>query len=148
MSTWSGFLYLAVVLDAWSRRVVGWAMSGRLTSDLTLAALDMALQHRRPSRGLLHHSDRGVQYSCAPYLDRLRQHGLEPSLSRLGDCWDNAVVESFFHTLKVERISAQNYRSRHEARADLFEYIEVWYNRRRRHSTLGYVSPAEFESRL
>lgn len=143
--TTQGWLYLAVVLDVGSRRVVGWSMSGRLTSDLTLGALNMALQHRRPPRGLLHHSDRGLQYSCASYLDHLEKHGLEPSLSRLGDCWDNAVTESFFHTLKVERVGGQAYPSRRAARADLFEYIEVWYNRQRRHSTLGYVSPAEYE---
>lgn len=146
--TAQGWLFLAVVLDLGSRRVVGWSMAGRLTSDLTLGALDMALQHRRPPRGLIHHSDRGVQYNCEPYLQRLEQHGLQPSLSRLGDCWDNAVVESFFHTLKVERVRGKTYPSRHHARADLFEYIEVWYNRQRLHSKLGYLSPAEFERRF
>ena len=146
--TAQGWLYLAVLLDLGSRRVVGWGMSPRLTSDLTLSALDMALQQRRPPPGVLHHSDRGQQYSCNAYLDRLEQHGLQPSFSRIGDCWDNAVAESFFHTLKVERLHGRQYTTRREAQADLFEFIEVWYNRKRRHSTLGYSSPAEFERRL
>lgn len=146
--TAQGWLYLAVLLDLGSRRVVGWAMSGRPDPGLTIAALEMAVAQRRPPRGLLHHSDRGIHYSCAAYLERLREHGLEPSLSRLGDCWDNAVAESFFHTLKVERIQTTRYRTRDEAKRDLFDYIEVWYNRQRRHSTLGYLSPADFEDRL
>lgn len=148
VATRQGWLYLAVLLDLASRRVVGWAMSGRPDPALTLSALDMAVQSRRPSRGLLHHSDRGMQYSCTAYLDRLEQLGFEPSLSRLGDCWDNAVVESFFHTLKVEHLRGVRYHTYRDAKRDLFEYIEVWYNRQRRHSTLGYVSPAEFERRL
>lgn len=148
VSTAQGWLYLAVVLDVGSRRIVGWSMASRMTSDLTLAALDMAVQHRQPPRGLLHHSDRGQQYSCNLYLDLLEKHGFRPSFSRLGDCWDNAVVESFFRSLKVERLYGHRYTTRREAQADLFEYIEVWYNRQRRHSTLGYISPAEYERRL
>lgn len=146
--TAQGWLYLAILLDLASRRVVGWAMSGRPDPQLTIGALEMAMAARRPAPGLLHHSDRGVHYSCTAYLDRLEHHRLTPSLSRLGDCWDNAVVESFFHTLKVERLKSVRYRTRTEARQDLFEYIEVWYNRQRRHSTLGYLSPAEFERRF
>lgn len=145
--TTEGWLFLAVLLDLASRRVVGWSMSGRPDPALTLAALDMAVAQRRPHPGLLHHSDRGIHYNCGAYLERLAAHGLRPSLSRLGDCWDNAVVESFFHSLKVERLQGRRYRTRQEARQDLFEYIEVWYNRQRRHSSLGYRSPAEFENR-
>lgn len=146
--TREGWLYLAVVLDLGSRRVVGWSMRGRPDAELTLGALEMAVQARRPSRGLLHHSDRGLQYSSNHYLERLAALGMRPSFSRIGDCWDNAVVESFFRTLKTERTSAKpQYRTRNEARQDIFDYIEVWYNRQRRHSTLGYVSPAEFEGR-
>lgn len=148
VSTRQGWLYLAVLLDLASRRVIGWSMSGRPDPDLTLAALDMAVQRRKPKPGLLHHSDRGIQYSCTAYLERLRCHQFQPSLSRLGDCWDNAVVESFFHTLKVERLQRAPYRTREDAKQDLFEYIEVWYNRQRRHSSLGYVSPDEYEQRF
>lgn len=146
--TAEGWLYLAVVLDLASRRVVGWSMSGRPDPALTIAALEMAITQRRPSAGLLHHSDRGMHYGCAAYLERLSRHRLTPSLSRLGNCWDNAVVESFFHSLKIERLHGNRYRTRREAKQDLFEYIEVWYNRQRRHSSLGYLSPAEYEQRL
>ena len=148
LRTVPGWLYLAVVVDLGSRRVVGWALSGRPDAQLTLAALEMAVTHRRPPRGLVHHSDRGIHYTCAAYQARLQQLGFTPSLSRLGNCWDNAVVESFFHTLKVERIHHRSYRSHREARQDLFGYIEAWYNRQRRHSTLGSLSPAEYERRL
>lgn len=147
--TREGWLYLAVVLDLASRRVVGWSMGAQAGPDLTVQALRMAVEQRRPKRGLLHHSDRGIQYSSAAYLSELTTHGLHPSFSRLGNCWDNAVVESFFHTLKVERLRGRPmHATRATARQDLFEYIEVWYNRRRLHSTLGYLSPAEFEDRL
>lgn len=146
--TAEGWLFLAVLLDLASRRVVGWSMSGRPDPTLTIAALEMAVAQRRPPAGLLHHSDRGVHYGCTSYLERLSHHGLRASLSRLGNCWDNAVVESFFHSLKVERLHGTRYRNRREAKQDLFEYIEVWYNRQRRHSTLGYLSPAEYEQRL
>lgn len=146
--TAEGWLYLAVMVDLASRRVVGWSMSGRPDPALTVSALDMAVAQRKPPRGLLHHSDRGVHYSCAAYLERLSHHGLRPSLSRLGDCWDNAVVESFFHSLKIEWLAEAQHRNRREAKQAVFEYIEVWYNRQRRHSSLGYLSPAEYERRL
>ncbi len=140
-----GWLYLAVVLDLASRRVVGWAMAPRLTRPLALAALEMALRQRRPAGGLLHHSDRGSQYASADYQARLARHGLQVSMSRPGDVWDNAMAESFFATLKTELVHQRHFRTRHEARAELFEYIEIWYNRRRRHSALGYLSPAAYE---
>jgi len=147
--TREGWLYLAVVVDLASRRVVGWATSRRADIRLTLRALEMAMALRRPARGLLHHSDRGVQYSCPTYLQRLSSLGIEASLSRTGDCWDNAVVESFFHTLKVERVRAcPRYVTRNQATRDIAWFIDGWYNQKRRHSSLGYLSPAEFERRL
>ena len=146
--THEGWLFLAVVLDLASRRIVGWSMGAAPDASLTEAALVMALRQRRPPAGLLHHSDRGIHYTCARYRHALTMHGIEASFSRLANCWDNAVVESFFKSLKTERVQHRTYRSRHEARQDLFEYIEVWYNRKRRHSSLGYLSPAEFEQRL
>lgn len=145
--TAEGWSYLAVVLDAYSRRIVGWALGARLTTALTLAALRMALQTRRPAPGLLHHSDQGTQYASAAYQNLLAQHGLECSMSRRGDCWDNAVVESFFHSLKIERLDDRRYATRHEAHTDLNDYIERFYNRLRRHSTLGYLSPVLYELR-
>jgi putative transposase len=147
--TYEGWLFLAVVLDLASRRIVGWSMRPSPDGKLTLDALQMAVDSRQPPQGLLHHSDRGIQYSSSSYLTQLARYGMTPSFSRIGDCWDNAVVESFFHTIKVERVNASSiYRTRAEAKKDLFEYIEVWYNQKRRHSTLGYVSPAEYEARL
>jgi putative transposase len=147
--TQEGWLYLAVLLDLCSRRIVGWAVSDRLTEELTLKALDQALAHRRPSAGLLHHSDRGSQYSARGYRQRLTRHGLRASMSRRGDCWDNAVVESFFSTLKTELFARQRWpETREHARRELFEYIEIFYNRKRRHSALGYVSPSRFEENL
>lgn len=147
--TAQGWLYLAVVIDLASRRVVGWSMGGSPEAELAVRALRMALEQRRPGPGLLHHSDRGMQYSSTRYLQELDRHAIQPSLSRLGDCWDNAVVESFFRTLKVERVHAQKlYPDRTAAKRDLFDYIEVWYNRQRRHSTIGYLSPADYEDRL
>jgi transposase InsO family protein len=143
--TAEGWSYLAVVLDAFSRRVVGWALSRALTAELPLTALRQALDARRPRPGLVHHSDQGVQYACAAYQAVLERHGLQPSMSRLGDCWDNAVVESFFHTLKVERVYDRRYATREQAATDLEDYIEQFYNRQRRHSTLGLVSPVTFE---
>ena len=145
--TAEGWLYLAVVLDLYSRAVIGWAMGARLTGDLAQDALTMALQHRTPTTGLLHHSDRGSQYAATRYQQLLTTHGLTPSMSRRGNCWDNACVESFFGTLKRELVYHRQYRTRDEATQDIFEYIEVFYNRLRRHSTLGYHSPAEFEAR-
>jgi putative transposase len=143
--TAEGWLYLAVVLDLYSRAVIGWAMSERLTTDIASQALTMALWRRKPKSGLLHHSDRGVQYAAAEYQQLLAQHGIACSMSRKGNCWDNAVVESFFHTLKVEHVHHHRYLTREAARQDIFEWIEVFYNRQRRHSTLGYRTPAEFE---
>ncbi len=143
-----GWLFLAVVLDIGSRRVIGWAMRSRPDADLVIAALDMAVQQRAPKGYVIHHSDRGVHYTCARYRNLLRDANLEASFSGLGDCWDNAVVESFFHTLKTEEVHATRYRTREEAKRRLFEFIEVWYNRKRRHSALGYLSPAEYECRL
>jgi transposase InsO family protein len=136
--TAEGWLYLAVVLDLYSRAVIGWAMGARLTGDLAQDALTMALQHRTPTTGLLHHSDRGSQYAATRYQHLLTTHGLTPSMSRRGNCWDNACVESFFGTLKRELVYHRQYRTRDEATQDIFEYIEVFYNRLRRHSTLGY----------
>lgn len=145
--TREGWLYLAIVLDLCSRRVVGWSMKHTLEKSLVLNALYMGLAGRRPQGDLLHHSDRGSQYACGEYRALLREHGITCSMSRKGDCWDNAVAESFFATLKKELVHDSDWTTREEARADLFEYIEVWYNRERRHSSLGYVSPAEYEER-
>lgn len=146
--TGEGWLYLATVLDLASRRCIGWAMQETLETDLVLRALRMALATRRPPPGLLHHSDRGVQYACAEYQAVLAQHGAVPSMSRKGNCWDNAVAESFFATLEIELIIKHRWRKRDEARRAIFAYIESWYNRRRRHSTLGYLSPSAYEARL
>jgi transposase InsO family protein len=145
--TKEGWLYLAVILDLYSRAVIGWAMGARLTVELAQHALTMALQQRTPTTGLLHHSDRGSQYASTSYQRLLTTHGIAVSMSRRGNCWDNACVESFFGTLKRELIYHRQYRTRDEATQDIFEYLEVFYNRRRRHSTLGYYSPAEFEAR-
>lgn len=146
---WSreGWLYLAVVLDLFSRRVVGWSMQPTLEKTLVVDALEMALLQRRPSAGLLCHSDRGSQYASGDYQSLSREAGIVCSMSRKGNCWDNAPVESFFSTLKRERVHRRRYETREEVRADIFAYIEVWYNRRRRHSSLGYLSPEEFECR-
>jgi putative transposase len=141
-------LYLAIVVDLASRMVVGWAMRDTMESELATDALEMALQRRRPPRGLIHHSDRGVQYASTNYRERLGKEGAVVSMSRKGDCWDNAVAESFFATLEVELIEDADWHTHQEARRAIFEYIEVWYNRQRRHSTLGYISPAEFEKRM
>ena len=145
--TLEGWLYLAVLLDLYSRRVVGWAMGQRLTVELAERALMMALANRAPTAGLLHHSDRGSQYAATSYQRVLDAHGLIPSMSRKGNCWDNACVESFFGTLKRELVYHRRYATREEATQDIFEYIEVFYNRQRRHSTLGYHSPAEYEAK-
>jgi transposase InsO family protein len=141
-----GWLYLAAVLDLYSRAVIGWAMGRRLTAGLATEALTMALRRRKPAAGLLHHSDRGVQYAAHDYQRVLSEHGIACSMSRKGNCWDNAAVESFFRTLKVEHVYHQRYPTREEAKQDIFRWIEVFYNRQRRHSTLGYRSPAEFEA--
>ena len=141
-----GWLYLAVVLDLYSRRVVGWSMQARIGQDLVRAALTMALWQRQPGAELVHHSDRGSQYTREAFQQLLADHGITCSMSAQGNCYDNACVESFFATLKRERVYRRRYRSRADARADLFDYIEVFYNRQRRHSRLGQRSPAEYES--
>jgi len=146
--TRAGWLYLATVLDLASRRVVGWAMRETLELDLALAALRMALGARCPAPGLLHHSDRGVQYASGEFRALLAAHGITQSMSRKGDCWDNAVAESFFATLDVELIIKHDWHTRDEARRAIFRYIETWYNRQRRHSSLDYLSPAQFEEQL
>ena len=143
--TGEGWLYLAVILDLCSRFVVGWAMSERITRELTLDALAMALVRRQPLPGLLHHSDRGSQYASDDYQAVLAAAGLVGSMSRRGNCWDNAVAESFFATVKVELVHDATWATRAAARAALFEYIEVFYNGQRRHSALGYLSPRAFE---
>ena len=145
--TREGWLYLAVVLDLASRRVVGWALRTRLEHELALAALRMALAHRG-ARGGLHHSDRGVQYASVAYQRLLHEAGFTASMSRVGDCWDNAVVESFFATLTKELLIDGIFESRAHASRELFEFIEIWYNRQRRHSSLGYCSPLKFEEQV
>jgi transposase InsO family protein len=143
--TRAGWVYLAVVLDLASRRCVGWAMGASLEADLALRALTMAFQTRRPPPGLIHHSDRGVQYACRAYRTLLAQHGAVASMSRRGDCWDNAVAESFFATLECDLLARHSWATHAEARQAIFKYLETWYNPRRRHSTLGYRSPAAYE---
>lgn len=143
--TREGWLYLAVILDLFSRKIIGWSMKERLEKHLTIDALLMALGNRKPVGGVLHHSDRGSQYASKEYQALLNQAGISCSMSRKANCWDNAVVESFFSTLKREWVEGKSYRTREEARADIFYFIETWYNRKRRHSTLGYLSPAEYE---
>jgi putative transposase len=146
--TAKGWLYLAVVLDLLSRKVVGWATADHMRAELTCNALEMALTHRRPEGGLLHHSDRGVQYASQAYQRLLRENGIEPSMNRKGNCYDNAVTESFFSTLKRELVFHEEYADHEEARGSLFEYIEIFYNRQRLHSTLGYRSPGQYELRF
>ena len=143
--TREGWLYLAAVLDLHSRKIVGWSMSNRMKRQLVIDALLMAIWQRKPDRGLLHHSDRGSQYCSREYRNMLNRHGIVPSMSRKGDCWDNAPMESFFHTLKTELVHRRNYKTRQEAISDIFNYIETFYNPKRRHSSLGYMSPAEYE---
>jgi transposase InsO family protein len=146
--TAEGWLYVAVVLDLKSRKVIGWGMEASLEQGLVSGALEMALAQRQPQPGLLHHSDRGSQYASHRYQEQLHQQGIVCSMSRRGNCWDNAPVESFFATLKKELVHRENYHTREEAKASLFHYIEVFYNRQRRHSALGYLSPDEYERRL
>jgi transposase InsO family protein len=144
--TREGWLYLAGVLDACSRKIVGWSMDTTMKAELVVSALDMALARRNPTSGLLHHSDRGSQYACEKYQSLLAEHGITCSMSRPGNCYDNAMKESFWSTLKREAIGDRVFESIAEAKATLFEYIEVFYNRIRRHSSLGYVSPEAFEA--
>lgn len=144
--TWQGWLYLAVVLDLYSRKVVGWSMKPTLAREIVLDALLMAVWRRKPSHEVLIHSDQGSQYGSDDWRKFCQQHHLTPSMSRRGNCWDNAVAESFFGSLKKERIRKRVYKTRELARADVFDYIEVFYNRQRRHEHLGGVSPAAFEA--
>jgi putative transposase len=146
--TAEGWMYLAAVIDLCSRKVVGWSMSDHLRGELCLDALEMAVCQRKPSEGLVHHSDRGVQYACGEYRSELESLGMVRSMSRRGNCYDNAVVESFFKTLKAELVYHRKFATRAEAMSSIFEYIEVFYNRRRRHSSLGYMSPEEYEASL
>jgi len=143
-----GWLYLAGVMDLCSRKIVGWSMRDHMQWQLVGDALEMALTQRHPPQGLLHHSDRGVQYACDDYRKLLTDAGMDLSMSHKGDCWDNAVMESFWSTLKTEEVYHRHYATRDEARASIFEYIEVFYNRKRLHSALGYQSPEVFEAGL
>jgi transposase InsO family protein len=141
-----GWLYLAGVIDLHSRRIVGWSMADHIQTDLVADALTMAIARRRPPAGLLHHSDRGVQYASDAYQELLQDNQIQASMSGKGDCWDNAVMESFWATLKTELVHHEHYATRQQARQSIFEYIEVFYNRKRLHSSLGYVSPEQFEA--
>lgn len=140
--TQEGWLYLAVVMDLYTRAIIGWAMDSRMTRELTMSALRMAWFRRHPKPGVLHHSDRGSQYCSHDYQQLLRSYGMTASMSRKGNCWDNAPMESFFNSLKNERVFHRRYATRSAAKADLFDYIEVFYNRKRRHSSMNYESPA------
>lgn len=146
IATAEGWMYLATVMDLYSRSIVGWAMGDRIDSDLVRAALTMALQRRRPPAGLLHHSDRGCQYASESFRRLLADHGIVASMSRKGNAYDNAPMESFYSSFKRERVHRTTYATRDQARTDVFEYIEVYYNRQRLHSTLGYQTPADFEA--
>jgi putative transposase len=145
--TWAGFLYLAVVLDTHSRRIVGWAMADHLRSELVIEAVDMAVWRRRPTHGVIHHSDQGSQYASLAFGRRLREAGLVGSMGSRGDCFDNATAESFFATLECELLARHRFPTRSAARLALFDYIEGFYNTHRRHSALGYLSPAAYERR-
>jgi len=146
--TRQGWLYLAAVMDLYSRRIIGWSMSRRIDRHLALNALNMALGQRRPTADLIHHSDRGAQYLSDDYQALLKKHGIRCSLSGAGSCYDNAAAESFFSLLKRERVNRVRYRTREEARSDVFDYIERFYNRQRSHSYLGYTSPVQFEQQV
>jgi len=145
ISTDQGWLYLAAVMDLYSRRIIGWAMSEHIDSDLVTSALQMAISQRKPQTGLLHHSDRGSRYASDDFQDLLEDNGIVCSMSRKGDCWDNACMESFFGSLKTEWVRDKKYSSFTEAKKDIFKYVEIFYNRRRRHASLGYLSPAAYE---
>ena len=144
VATWAGFLYLAIVVDAWSRRVIGWAMANHLRTELVLSALEMAIQQRRPT-GVIHHSDQGSQYTSLAFGKRCREAGVRPSMGSAGDCYDNAMCESFLATLECELLDRYTFRSFDDARQAVFQFIEGWYNPHRRHSALGYASPVHYE---
>jgi len=145
--TEEGWLYLAAILDGYTRKIVGWSMRNTLHTEIALDALTMALERQRPAVGLVHHSDRGIQYAAEAYRQILGTANITPSMSRKGNCWDNAPMESFFHTLKTERVHHRVYATRDQARRDLFAYIEGFYNSHRLHSALGYLSPADMEQK-
>jgi len=146
VSTNEGWLYLAVLLDLFNREIVGWSASNRLTRQLAIDALQMAVGRRHPGKGLLHHTDRGSQYASADYQQLIKEHGMICSMSRKGNCYDNAVAESFFGRLKCEWVNHHRYRSRSEAAQSLFYYIEIFYNRKRRHSSIDYLTPREYDN--
>lgn len=146
--TMEGWLYLAVVIDLFSRMVVGWAMSQRINAQLVIQALNMAILLRKPKEGLIVHSDKGSQYACCDYREVLAKNGFKQSMGSTGDCFDNAVAESFFHTMKTEWVFFENYQTRSQARTSLFDYIETFYNRERRHSTINYLSPWSYEQQF
>ena len=146
--TQEGWLYLAVVIDLYSRKVVGWSMSSRMKARMVCDALKMAMWQRRPEAGLIHHSDRGVQYASREFRQLLETNGFKGSMSRKGDCWDNAVAESFFGSLKQERVQWRNYQTRYEAQQDILEYISMFYNSHRLHSYLDYQSPNQYEKEM
>ena len=144
--TFEGWLYLAAVMDLFSRKIIGWSMSNTINTNLSVAALKMAINRRKPLKGLLHHSDRGVQYASNDYQDVLKENHIVCSMSRKGNCWDNAPMESFFSTLKAECIEGEIYLSRAQAKREIFEYIEIYYNRKRRHTSIGSMTPENFEN--
>jgi transposase InsO family protein len=145
LATRAGWLYLTVIIDLFSRMVVGWALSSSLSHEMVVTALKRAIKRRRPEEGLIFHSDRGVQYACTNFRKELSKHRIVQSMSRKGDCWDNAVAESFFGIMKTELVYHEQYRDHQDALHSIFEYIEAFYNRERRHSTLGYLCPIEYE---
>ncbi len=145
--TKSGWLHLAIVMDLFSRRIIGWSMGAHVDANLTMQAFDMAVINRNPDHRLIHHSDQGAEYTNHEYQDTLKSHSIISSMSRSGNCYDNAVAESFFKTIKTELTKNRKFETIEDARAAIFEYIEIFYNRKRLHSTLGYISPAEFERR-
>jgi len=146
--TKEGWLYLATVIDLYSRKVVGWSMDDTMKVSLVNDALDMAIKRRKPAKGLIWHTDRGSQYASYEHKNLLQKHGIIQSMSKKGDCWDNAVSESFFHTLKTELIHHENFQTKAEANEKIFEYIEIFYNRQRLHSSNNYMSPVEFEEKM
>jgi transposase InsO family protein len=148
IATTRGWMYLTVFIDLFSRRVVGWALSSSLSAEMVLAALQRGIRNRRPGAGLIIHSDRGVQYACKNFRKVLKKHGFIQSMSRKGDCWDNAVAESFFGILKTELVHHERFRGPQDTLSAIFEYIEVFYNQKRKHSTLGYKTPAQFEQAM
>lgn len=146
ITTREGWLYLATVMDLFSRKIIGWSMGSRHNTKLVIAALEMAIARRGGVKNVLLHSDRGIQYASKVYRDKLAEYGIICSMSRKGDCWDNAPMESFFHTLKTECVNFEDYKTRSQARRNLFDYIELFYNRKRKHSTINYMSPTAFEN--